>query len=119
MTLSDLLLLESKKTNIEEFFALLYGQKIHSSFLIYSVMPIDFSRIDHLSVYQVESDNKFYFLLYFNNQAFLIYEMDVMSADVKNVFCINREIYRDSIIHLTNNLYLLDVPFTDRNSRIT
>ena len=119
MTLSDLLLLESKKTNIEEFFALLYGQKIHPSFSVFSVLPIDFSRIDNLNVYQVESGNKFYFLLYFSNQPFLIYEMDVESADVKNVFCINREIYRDSIIHLTNNLYLLDVPFTDRNSRIS
>ena len=62
MTIKDLLLLEAKKSNIEEFFSLLYGQKIHSSFLVYSVLPIDFSRIDHLSVYQVESDNKFYFL---------------------------------------------------------
>ena len=119
MTLSDLLLLESKKTNIEEFFALLYGQKIHTSFSVFSVLPIDFSRIDQLSVYQVESDNKFYFLLYFNNQAFLIYEMDVMSADVKNVFCINREIYRDSIIYISSNLKLLSVPFTDRNWGIT
>lgn len=119
MTLKDLFQLDSKKTNIEEFFALLYGQKIHSSFLIYSVMPIDFSRIDNLNVYQVESGNKFYFLLYFSNQPFLIYEMDVESADVKNVFCINREIYRDSIIYISSNLKLLSVPFTDRNWGIT
>ena len=119
MIIKDLLLLDAKKTNIEEFVSLLYGQKIHPSFLIYSVLPIDFSRADRLNVWQVESGDNFYFLLYYFNQAFLIYEMDVESSDVKNVFCINREIYRDSIIYISNNLKLLNVPFTDRNSRIS
>jgi hypothetical protein len=119
MIINDLLKLEKKKSNIEEFFALLYGQKIHSSFLVYNVMPIDFSRISSLEVWQIENDNDFYFVLYFYNQAFLIFEVDVDALDIKNVTCINREIYRDSIIYLSNNLGLRGVPFTDRNSRIT
>ena len=119
MTIKELFLLQWKKSDLKEFFAFLYGQKIHPSFLVYSVLPIDFSRVDNLKVYQVEVDDNFYFILYFNNQPFIVFEIDVMSNDVKNVFCINREIYRDSIIHLTNNLFLLDIPFTDRNSRIS
>ena len=119
MTINELFYLEAKKSDLKEFFAFLYGQKIHSSFLVYSNLPIDFSRVDSLKVYQLEVDDKFYFLLYFHNQPFIVFEVDVNSNEIENVFCINREIYRDSIIHLTNNLYLLDVPFTDRNSRIT
>jgi hypothetical protein len=119
MTIKDLFLLDAKKSNIEEFFALLYGQKIHYSFLVYSVLPIDFSRIEKLNVYQVESDDKFYFLLYYFNQPFLVFEMDVESSNIKNVFCINREIYRESIMYISSNLFLSDVPFVDRNSRMT
>jgi hypothetical protein len=118
MIINDLLKLEKKKSNIEELFALLYGQKIHSSFLVYNVMPIDFSRISSLEVWQIENDNDFYFVLYFYNQAFLIFEVDVDALDIKNVTCINREIYRDSVIYLSNNLGLRGVPFVDRNSRI-
>jgi hypothetical protein len=118
MTSNDLFKLEKKKSNIEEFFALLYGQEIHPSFLVYSELPIDFSRIESLEVWQIENDNDFYFVLYFYNQPFLIFEMDVEGLDVKNVTCINREIYRDSIIYLSNNLGLRYVPFKDRNSRI-
>ena len=65
MTIKDLLKLEKKKSNIEEFFALLYGQKIHPSFLVYSELPIDFSRIDDLEVWQIENKDKIYFVLYF------------------------------------------------------
>lgn len=119
MIIKELFLLDAKKSDLKEFFAFLYGQKIHPSFLVYSTLPIDFSRVDNLKVYQVEVDDNFYFILYFNNQPFIVFEIDVESSDVKNVFCINREIYRDSIIHLTSNLLLLDVPFTDRNSRIS
>ena len=118
MKISELLLLEAKKSDLREFFSFLYGQKISPSFLVYSYLPIDFSRVDSLKVYSVESGDNFYFLLYFCSQPFLVFDIDVVASDVKNVFCINREIYRDSIIYLTNNLYLLDVPFIDRNSRI-
>jgi hypothetical protein len=118
MIINDLLKLEKKKSNIEEFFALLYGQKIHPSFLVYNVMPIDFSRIESLEVLQIENDNDFYFVLYFYSQPFIIFEVDVESLDIKNVTCINREIYRDSVIYLSNNLGLRGVPFVDRNSRI-
>ena len=72
MTSNDLFKLEKKKSNIEEFFALLYGQEIHPSFLVYSELPIDFLRIESLEVWQIENDNDFYFVLYFFNQPFLI-----------------------------------------------
>jgi hypothetical protein len=119
LIINELLKLEKKKTNIEEFFALLHGQKIHPSFLVFNNMPIDFSRISSLEAWQIENDNDFYFVLYFYSQPFIIFEVDVDALDIKNVTCINREIYRDSIIYLSNNLGLRGVPFTDRNSRIT
>ena len=110
MTIEELLKLEKKKSNVEEFFALLYGQKISSPFLVYNFLPIDFSRIHALEVWQIENKDHFYFVLYFHNQPFII---------VKNVFCINREIYRDSILYISNNLDLKSVPVLNRNSRIT
>ena len=119
MIINELLKLDKKKTNIEEFFALLHEQKIHPSFLVYNMLPIDFSKIGLLEAWQIENDNNFYFVLYFNSQPFIIFEMDVDALDIKNVTCINREIYQDSIIYLSNNLGLRSVPFVDRNSRIT
>jgi hypothetical protein len=48
----------------------------------------------------------------------LIFEENVCTSDIENVTCINREIYRDSVIYLSNDLGLRYVPFKDRNSRI-
>ena len=48
MIINELLKLDKRKSNIEEFFALLHGQKIHPSFLVFNNMPIDFSRISSL-----------------------------------------------------------------------
>ena len=119
MIIKELFLLDAKKSDLKEFFAFLYGQKIHPSFLVFSNLPVDFSRVENdLKVYQLESEDNFYFLLYFHNQPFIVFEINVESSDVKNVFCINREIYRDSIIYISNNLYLLSVPSKDRNSRL-
>ena len=118
MTISELLKLEKKKSNIEEFFALLYGQNIHPSFLVYSELPIDFSRIKDLEVWQIENKDKFYFVLYFFEEPFLIFDMNVEALDVKAVFCINTEIYRDSIIYLSKNLGLKYVPFINQEARI-
>lgn len=119
MTIEELLKLEKKKSNVGEFFALLYGQKISSPFLVYNFLPIDFSRIHALEVWQIENKDDFYFVLYFHNQPFIIFEIDLDLLDVKNVFCINREIYRDSILYISNNLDLKSVPVLNRNSRIT
>lgn len=117
MTLDELLTLEKKQSNIEEFFSLLYGQNIHPAFLVYSLLPIDFSSIKDLELWQIEKDNDFYFVLYLKQNPFLIFEMNVIAADVKSVFCISTEIYRDSIIYLSNNLGLRYVPYKDRKSR--
>ena len=117
MTLDELLTLEKKQSDIEEFFSLLYGQNIHPAFLVYNMLPIDFSSIKDLEVWQIEKDNDFYFVLYLKQNPFLIFEMDVIAADVKAVFCISTEIYRDSIIYLSNNLGLRYVPYKDRKSR--
>ena len=120
MTIKELFLLQWKESNLKEFFAFLYGQKIHPSFLVFSNLPVDFSRVENdLKVYQLESEDNFYFLLYFHNQPFIVFEINVSTNDVKNVFCINREIYRDSIIYISSNLKLLSVPVTDRNWGIT
>ena len=118
MTISELLKLEKKKSNIQEFFALLYGQNIHPSFLVYSELPIDFSRIKDLEVWQIENKDKFYFVLYFFEEPFLIFDMNVEALDVKAVFCISTEIYRDSIIYLSQNLGLRYVPFINQEARI-
>ena len=118
MTIEELLSLRKKQSNIEEFFALLFNQNIHPAFLDYSELPIDFSRISNLELWQIESGEDFYFVLYYCKQPFLIFEMDLNTLDVRNVFCINREIYRESVIYLSDNLGLQYVPLKERNSRI-
>ncbi len=117
MTLDELLTLEKKQSNIEEFFALLYGQNIHPAFLVYALLPIDFSSIKDLELWQIEKDSDFYFVLYLKQNPFLIFEMNVIAADVKSVFCINTETYRDSIVYLSENLGLGYVPYKDKKSR--
>jgi hypothetical protein len=37
---------------------------------------------------------------------FLIFEVNVCTLGIENVTCINREIYRDSVIYLSNNFGL-------------
>ena len=117
MTLDELLSLEKKQSDIEEFFSLLYGQNIHPAFLVYTMLPIDFSSIKEFEVWQIEKDSEFYFVLYLKQNPFLIFEMNVIAADVKNVFCISTETYRDSIVYLSRNLGLRYVPYKDKKSR--
>jgi hypothetical protein len=45
MTIKELFLLQWKESNLKEFFAFLIWAKIHPSFLVYSYLPIDFSRV--------------------------------------------------------------------------
>lgn len=118
MTANDILGLEKKQSNIEEFFALLYEQNINPSFLVYNIFPIDFSRIKELEVWQIENNDDFYFVLYLSNKPFLIFETCVDSLDIKAVFCISAEIYKDSIIYLSNNINLRCVPFKNREEKI-
>ena len=51
MTIRELLSLESKGSNVEEFFALLYGQNIHPAFKVFNNLSINFISLEGMSVF--------------------------------------------------------------------
>ena len=46
MTIRELLMLEGKVSNVEEFFALLYNQKIHPAFSVFADLSINFRALE-------------------------------------------------------------------------
>ena len=76
MTIRELLLLESKKSSVEEFFALLYGQKIDPAFRVINELSINFNLLEGMSVFCFHSEDYVYFKLCFFDLPFLIYKFN-------------------------------------------
>ena len=54
MTIREILNTENKVSNVEEFFALLYNQKIHPAFSVFSDLSINFNKLtSYLSGYYI------------------------------------------------------------------
>jgi len=71
MSIKELLDLESKVSDVEEFFSLLYNQKIHPSFKVFSDLSINFICLEGMSVYCLELEGAIYFKLCFSKKILL------------------------------------------------
>ena len=63
MTIEELLVLESKPSNVQEFFSLLYDQSIDSSFSVFSNLNINYNCLEGVSVFLIEVNGANYFNL--------------------------------------------------------
>ena len=117
MTISELLMLEGKVSNVEEFFALLYNQKIHPAFRVFSDLSINFNSLEGMSVFCLELEGAVYFKLCFTYAPFLIYKFDG-DNDCENVWCIDFELYRAALRSCVKAVDKKYIPVKDINERI-
>ncbi len=118
MTIRELLSLESKVSNVEEFFALLYNQKIHPAFIVFSELSINFRALEGLSVYCLERDGAVYFKLCFNDAPFLIYQFN-NNNDCEDAWCIDFELYKSALRNCVKAVDKKYIPVKDINQNIS
>lgn len=117
MTIRELLFLKFELSNVEEFFALLYNQKIHPAFIVFSELSINFRALEGIDVFCLELDEKVYFKLCFLNVPFLIYIFN-KENDCENCWCIDFELYRSALGNCVKAVDEKYIPVKDIDNRI-
>lgn len=117
MTIKELLLLDCKKSNVEEFFSLLYNQKIHPAFVVFSDLSINFNSLEGMSVFCLEREGAVYFKLCFTDAPFLIYQFN-KENDCEDAWCIDFELYRAALRSCVKAVDKKYIPVKDIDERI-
>jgi len=117
MTIRELLNLNFEKSNVEEFFPLLYGQNIHPAFKIFDELSINFKTLEGIGVYCLERDGYVYFKLCFCDAPFLIYKFNNMN-DCENVWCVDFELYKSALRSCVKAVDKKYIPVKDIDERI-
>ena len=117
MTIRELLMLEGKVSDVEEFFALLYNQKIHPAFSVFADLSINFNSLEGMSVFCSELEGAIYFKLCFTDAPFLIYQFNNLN-DCENVWCIDFELYRAALRSCVKAVDKKYIPVKDIDERI-
>ena len=117
MTIRELLMLEGKVSDVEEFFALLYNQKIHPAFSVFSDLSINFNSLEGMSVFCFDLEGAIYFKLCFTDAPFLIYQFNNLN-DCENVWCIDFELYRAALRSCVKAVDKKYIPVKDIDERI-
>jgi hypothetical protein len=117
MTIRELLSLESKCSNVDEFFALLYGQNIHPAFKVFNDLSINFISLEGMSVFCFSIDSYVYFKLCFCDAPFLIYKFNEEN-DIENVWCLNFELYKSALRSCVKAVDKKYIPVKDIDERI-
>lgn len=119
MEIEELLKQDKKETNFEQFHSFLYDQKINPVFKSFAYLPLNFKKVkEHVNLYQIDY-NGFYFILEFDKQPILIYNINILNNEIKNVYCLNRELFKNMISFFSSIIELLEIPLTTKNSRVT
>jgi len=117
MTIEELLSLESKVSNVPEFFSLLYDQSIDSSFSVFSNLNINYNCLEGVSVFLVEVNGTNYFKLCFLDAPFLIYKVE-KNLDIKDCWLIDFELYKSALRSCVKAVDKKYIPVKDKNERI-
>ena len=117
MTIRELLGLESKVSNIEEFFSLLYNQSIDSAFSVFSSFHINYNCLEGMSVFLIEIDGANYFKLCFTDAPFLIYKVEE-NLDINDCWLIDFELYKAALRSCVKAVDKKYIPVKDKNERI-
>jgi hypothetical protein len=117
MTIKELLELESKVSNIGEFFSLLYDQSIDSSFSVFSSLHINYNCLEGMSVFLIEVNGANYFKLCFTDAPFLIYKVEE-NLDINDCWLIDFELYKAALRSCVKAVDKKYIPVKDKNERI-
>jgi hypothetical protein len=117
MTIEELLLLKSKKSNVQEFFSLLYDQSIDSSFSVFGSLHINYNCLEGVGVYLVEVNGANYFKLCFLDAPFLIYKVED-NLDIRDCWLISFDLYKSALRSCVKAVYKKYIPVKDKNEKI-
>jgi hypothetical protein len=117
MKIRELLDLNFEVSNVEEFFALLYNQKIHPAFVVFSDLSINFRALEGMSVYCFDLEGTIYFKLCFTDAPFLIYRFNNLN-DCENVWCLDFELYKAALRSCVKAVDKKYIPVKDIDERI-
>ena len=118
MTLEEVLNSNKIESNFEEFCSFLFDQKINPIFRSFAYLPVNYNKVkDRIKLFQFNS-NKFYFLIEFDKQPILLYDINVDNAQINEAYCLNRELFKNMLIFLSNNIDTLKIPIINKNSRL-
>jgi hypothetical protein len=117
MTIEELLLLKSKRSNVQEFFSLLYDQSIDSSFSVFSNLDINYNSLEGVGVYLIEVDGQNYFKLCFLDAPFLIYKVEE-NLDIRECWLINFDLYKSALRSCVKAVDKKYIPVKDKNEKI-
>ncbi len=117
MKIKELLDLNFEVSNVEEFFSLLYNQKIHPAFVVFSDLSINFQALEGMSVFCLEREGAVYFKLCFTDAPFLVYKFN-NSNDCENVWCIDFELYKAALRSCVKAVDKKYIPVKDIDERI-
>ena len=119
MEIEELLKQDKIETSFQEFHSFLYDQKINPVFKSFAYLPINFKKTkEHVKLYQIDY-NGFYFILEFDKQPILIYNINILNNEIKNAYCLNRELFKNMISFFSSIIDMLEIPLTTKNSRVT
>jgi hypothetical protein len=117
MTIEELLLLKSKKSNVQEFFSLLYDQSIDSSFSVFGSLHINYNCLEGVGVYLVEVNGANYFKLCFLDAPFLIYKVED-NLDIRDCWLISFDLYKSALRSCVKAVDKKYIPVKDKNEKI-
>ena len=117
MKIRELLDLNFERSNVEEFFALLYNQNIHPAFKVFSDLSINFISLEGIGVYCLELEGAVYFKLCFASEPFLIYRFNNLNY-CENVWCIDFELYKAALRSCVKAVDKKYIPVKDIDERI-
>lgn len=110
MNIKNVLSLEKKKSNLEEFLNFAFDQPIPYQFRSLSYLPVDHTKISSdVALYQCENDNLF-FILEYKNSPTLIYEINLNDNSINDVKCLNKKEFQNLIKCFAENIKLSDIP---------
>ena len=118
MTIREVLDSENKVSSVEQFFALLYNQKIHPAFIVFSELSINFNSLEGMSVYCSEKDGAVYFKLCFTDAIFLVYKFN-NENDCEDAWCIDFELYRAALRSCVKAVDKKYIPVKNIDERIS
>lgn len=110
MKIENLLNKAKKQSNFEEFVNFLYDQNVPHQFRAVNYFPVNYKKIeDKVKLFQL-IDSDLFFLLEYENNPILIYNIDEEKSTVKDTFCLDMEEFKNLLIYFSNNLDTSNIP---------
>lgn len=118
MKIEDLLKQEKKQSNFEAFVEFIFDQPINYYCRAFSYIPINYKNIEkEIKLFTINSD-KFYFILEFNGQPILIYNIDIEKNKVNDCYCLDGRLYKQMMIYLSENILINLIDITNKDKDI-